>query len=59
MNPQFQAACTELATAWNHFNWATTTEEIVLACHEIETAKARIGLIVRDEKEGDVHGVLR
>jgi hypothetical protein len=52
MTTQFQAACQELATAWNHFQWATTTEEIALACHEIETAKARIGLIVRDEKEG-------
>jgi hypothetical protein len=48
-----QAARVALATAYNHFNWATTTEEIVLACHEIETAKARIGLMVRDEKEGE------
>jgi exosortase/archaeosortase len=51
MNPQLLAACQELATAWNHFNWATTTEEIVLACHEIETAKARIGLIVKCEED--------
>jgi exosortase/archaeosortase len=51
MTTQFQAACVELATAWNHFNWATTTEEIVLACHEIETAKARIGLIVKCEED--------
>jgi hypothetical protein len=53
MNPQLSAACVELATAYNHFNEATSTEAIALACHEIETAKARISLIVKCEKEGE------
>jgi hypothetical protein len=53
MNPQLSAACKELATAYNHLNWADPKhpEEIDLACAEIEAANRRIALIVMDGKE--------